>query len=149
MSDILLLKILKQKGLLSEDEVHSLKKENVISEVYPAVIDHEDTHTISETKARNIVSDMYHIESGKKYVGERFTLCKAKEVAERYRDAIPLGTSIYDVYIAINSQYHNCINLYKHWFDEDIEQKIIESAMNYWFMDDDCKHENKIIHVFM
>ena len=34
-------------------------------------------------------------------------------------------------------EYHNYAMLFKSWFGNDIEQKIIESAIIYWFKDDD------------
>ena len=80
---------------------------------------------------------MYHIEGGRKYIGEKFDMYKAKEVCERYRGILPVSVTTCDVYVAINSQYHNYAMLFKSWFGNDIEQKIIESAIIYWFKDDD------------
>lgn len=51
---------------------------------------------------------------------------------------IPKEANYIDVYLAINSQYHNYICLFKQWFDEnDVDCKIIQSAIHYWFNDDD------------
>lgn len=33
----------------------------------------------------------------------------------------------------------------KSWFGDDIEQRIIESAIIFWFKDVDCKAENKVV----
>lgn len=50
-----------------------------------------------------------------------------------------------DVYVAINSQYHDYAELFKNWFGDGIEQKIVESAIVFWFKDADCKAENKVV----
>lgn len=33
----------------------------------------------------------------------------------------------------------------KDWFGDGIEQKIVESAIVFWFKDADCKAENKVV----
>lgn len=53
-----------------------------------------------------------------------------------------------DVYVAINEHYHNCSELFKSWFGEDIDQKVIEAAILYWFKDDDCKSNSKLWNHF-
>lgn len=70
------------------------------------------------------------------------------EVCERYRGLIPTSITVCDIYVAINPQYHDYCGLFKSWFMEGIEQRIIESAMIYWFIDDDCKVENKVVKYF-
>lgn len=35
--------------------------------------------------------------------------------------------------------------LFKNWFGDGIEQKIVESAIVFWFKDADCKAENKVV----
>lgn len=102
----------------------------------------------NETYARYLVSDMYHFENGRKYVGEKFDMNKAKEVCERYRGIIPQTITQADVYVAINSQYHDYCELFKSWFGEGVEQKIIESAVVFWFKDADYKNGSKIWNYF-
>ncbi len=80
---------------------------------------------------------MWHTESGKKCIGERFDMYKAKEVCERYRGIIPQSITHTDVYVAINAQYHDYHCLYKSWFGEEVEHQIIESAIIFWFKDED------------
>ena len=50
--------------------------------------------------------------------------------------------TFWDVYVALNAQYHDNIELYKEWFGEDnienIKDKIIESAIVNWFEDEDA-----------
>lgn len=33
----------------------------------------------------------------------------------------------------------------QNWFGDGIEQKIVESAIVFWFKDADCKAENKVV----
>lgn len=35
------------------------------------------------------------------------------------------------MYVAINSQYHDYVELFKSWFGDNVDQKIIESAIKY------------------
>lgn len=104
----------------------------------------EEGH-FNESEARYIVSQMYHIENGRKHTGEKFDMHKAKEIVERYRGILPTSVTPADVYVAINTQYHDYAELFKTWFGDNIDQKIIESAIVFWFKDADCKAENKVV----
>lgn len=102
----------------------------------------------TESEAMDLVSDMYHTEGGRKYSGEKFDIHKAKEICERYRGVIPVSATPTDVYVAINSQYHDYVELFKSWFGDNVDQKIIESAIIFWFKDVDCKSRNKVVSYF-
>ena len=92
----------------------------------------------NEPYAKFLVSKMWHKDDlGIKCVGERYNTLKAKEVHERYKSMIPSSVTDSDIYIAINSQYHNSQCLFKKWFGSDADSKIIEHAIIYWFKDDD------------
>lgn len=52
------------------------------------------------------------------------------------------------MYVAINSQYHDYVELFKSWFGDNVDQKIIESAIIFWFKDVDCKSRNKVVSYF-
>ena len=75
-------------------------------------------------------------------------MTKAKEVCERYRGIIPHTITHADVYVAINAQYHDYCELFKSWFCDGIEQKIIESAVIFWFKDDDYNDGFKLWNYF-
>lgn len=105
---------------------------------------HTDGEHFNDSYAKYLVSNMYHFENGRKYVGEKFDIAKAKEICERYRGVIPQSITHADVYVAINMQYHDYCELFKSWFGEEVEQKIIESAMVFWFKDDDYKEGFKL-----
>lgn len=104
-----------------------------------------ESEHFTESEAKYLVADMYHTENGRKYSGEKFDMYKAKEICERYRGILPTSATVADVYVAINSQYHDYAELFKNWFGDGIEQKIVESAIVFWFKDADCKAENKVV----
>lgn len=95
--------------------------------------------------AKSIVNDMYHMENGRKHSGEKFDMEKAKEVCEKYKHTLSTSPTPCDVYVAINAQYHDYAELFKSWFGTNIDNKIIESAMVFWFKDMDYTGENKIL----
>ena len=72
----------------------------------------------------------------------------AKEVAERYRGIIPQSATYADVYVALNAQYHDYCELLKAWFGDNIDNKVVESAVSFWFKDDDYKGGNKVYKYF-
>ena len=74
---------------------------------------------------------------------------KAKEVYEKYHSSFTSPASVEDVYLAINAQYHDYCDLYKKWFGVNIDSKIIESAVTFWFKDVDYHGINKVQDYFM
>lgn len=42
-----------------------------------------------------------------------------------------------DVYVAINAQYHDYAKLFEEWFGGNIDNKVFESAITFWFKDID------------
>lgn len=42
-----------------------------------------------------------------------------------------------DVYVAINAQYHDYCKLFDSWFGGNIDNKVFESAITFWFKDVD------------
>lgn len=75
-------------------------------------------------------------------------MTKAKEVCERYRGILAQSITHADVYVAINSHYHDYCELFKAWFGDNIDQKIIESAIIFWFKDDDYEEGSKLWNYF-
>lgn len=45
--------------------------------------------------------------------------------------------NIGDIYVAINAQYHDYCELFEKWFGSNFDEKIIASAVDFWFEDDD------------
>lgn len=98
---------------------------------------------------QSLLNNIYNeVENGRKYVGEKFDMTKAKEVCERYRGILSQSITHADVYVAINSHYHDYCELFKAWFGDGIDQKIIESAIIFWFKDDDHREGSKLWNYF-
>jgi hypothetical protein len=100
------------------------------------------------SRAKYIVNSMYHITKGKKSIGEIYSMHKAHEVLEKYKHSIPSEVTVADVYVAINAQYHDYSELFLSWFGENIDCKIIESAVTFWFKDTDYKKGFKLGNYF-
>ena len=138
MENIALLEILKRKGILSDKEVNELSHDSSY------LIPEEPSDRFGEKSSKEAVSKMYHMEGGRKYIGEKYDYSTAKEILERYRGVIPSQVTCYDMYVALNEHYHNYCSLFKSWFGDSIDTKIIESAIIYWFKDDDWNDVCKI-----
>ena len=52
-----------------------------------------------------------------------------------------------DIYVAINAQYHDYCELFEKWFGNNFDEKIIASAVDFWFEDDDFEG-NKVWKYF-
>lgn len=130
-----------ESGMISGD------MDRMIRYMRNSMMGSESEH-FTESEAKYLVADMYHTENGRKYSGEKFDMHKAKEICERYRGILPTSATVADVYVAINSQYHDYAELFKNWFGDSIEQKIVESAIVFWFKDADSKSENKVVEYF-
>lgn len=73
----------------------------------------------------------------KKYIGEKYDMNKAHEICERYKEVLPNDVEPCDVYVAINAQYHDYAKLFEEWFGGNIDNKVFESAITFWFKDVD------------
>lgn len=145
MEDYLIM--LMSKGMEKVDIMKKLEEirgsKSVYTEHHAVSGGHFDT-----AHANKVVSEMYHYEDGKKYMGEKFDRAKATEVMHKYKELLPEGTTLCDVYVAINAQYHDYSTLFKSWYREGIEHKIIESAIIFWFCDVDYEGDSKVHDYF-
>lgn len=73
--------------------------------------------------------------------GEIYNYDCAKNVFDKYVRNINNSITVWDVYVAINAQYHDYIRLYSEWFrninKNELDNKIIESAITFYFKDED------------
>lgn len=92
---------------------------------------------INEYEAKEVVEQMYHVKDNKKYIGEKYDINKAHEICERYKEVLPNDVEPCDVYVAINAQYHDYAKLFEEWFGGNIDNKVFESAITFWFKDVD------------
>ena len=136
-----LLRLLLKEGIdsLSDKDLSVLNVEDIHD---------EDIKSFTEEEAKHIVSEMYHINGNRKYLGERYGIEKAKEVCMKYRSVLSKNISYIDVYIAINSQHHDYCDLFNIWFPNSADNKIIEAAITYWFKDADYEGSNKVYDRF-
>lgn len=89
------------------------------------------------SKGIEVVEQMYHVKDNKKYIGEKYDMNKAHEICERYKEVLPNDVEPCDVYVAINAQYHDYAKLFEEWFGGNIDNKVFESAITFWFKDVD------------
>lgn len=97
----------------------------------------DDGYHFDEYEAKEVVEQMYHVKDNKKYVGEKYDMNKAHEICERYKEVLPNDVEPCDVYVAINAQYHDYAKLFEEWFGGNIDNKVFESAITFWFKDVD------------
>lgn len=98
---------------------------------------------IDEVYATYQVDNMYHTDNkGNKITSPMFTPIDVRKLYDKKFKSINSNITFWDVYVALNAQYHDNIELYKEWFGEDnienIKDKIIESAIVNWFEDEDA-----------
>lgn len=109
---------------------------------------HDFTTPMTDMEAKEVVAKMWHYEDDEKDKGEHFSMYKAKEVCEMYKDMLPSNVKYPEIYVAINAQYHDYSELFKYWFGHNVDSKIIESALVFWFGDVDYPHSSKVAKYF-
>lgn len=92
------------------------------------------------------VSQMYHTNNkGVKIDTPLFSIENAKKIYDRRIRPLNKDVTMWDVYVALNAQYHDNIDLYEKWFsnanDSEIEEKIIEATIANWFEDEDTSSD--------
>lgn len=66
-----------------------------------------------------------------------FLQSQKQAINERYKEVLPNDVEPCDVYVAINAQYHDYAKLFEEWFGGNIDNKVFESAITFWFKDVD------------
>lgn len=90
----------------------------------------------NECFARMDVAAMRHKGKAGEHKGEHWNM---EQVATAIKGmSIPGNTNIWDVYVALNANWHDKEIKFTEWFDHDAEKKIIEDAINFYFLDDDA-----------
>lgn len=56
---------------------------------------------------------------------------------QQNKEVLPNDVEPCDVYVAINAQYHDYAKLFEEWFGGNIDNKVFESAITFWFKDVD------------
>lgn len=96
-----------------------------------------------EMYAKYQVSSMHHTKhNGNICRGEIYSIDEAKQIYEKYVRNLDSSYTYWDVYVAMNAQFHDYARLYNEWYSnitrEDLDNKIIASAINFWFKDEDA-----------
>lgn len=64
-------------------------------------------------------------------------LLNNQDYVNNYKEVLPNDVEPCDVYVAINAQYHDYAKLFEEWFGGNIDNKVFESAITFWFKDVD------------
>lgn len=71
------------------------------------------------------------------YPSEKMTNSIDEQIAFLQSQKLPNDVEPCDVYVAINAQYHDYAKLFEEWFGGNIDNKVFESAITFWFKDVD------------
>lgn len=121
----------------SEKMTNSIDEQIAFLQSQKQAINEAYGYHFNEYEAKEVVEQMYHVKDNKKYVGEKYDMNKAHEICERYKEVLPNDVEPCDVYVAINAQYHDYAKLFEEWFGGNIDNKVFESAITFWFKDVD------------
>lgn len=90
--------------------------------------------------ALDAVEQMYHMnETGQKVRGEHWSIGQAEEIFAAHKARIKDAQyNAFDMYVALNASYNDLVELFREWFDDDYEKKLIEYAVVFWFQDADA-----------
>ena len=91
----------------------------------------------NEYFAKMDVGCMHHKnKAGQVEKGEHWSVAQVAEAVKGM--SIPGNANIWDVYVALNANYHDKNVKFLEWFKEDSDKKIIEDAICFYFMDEDA-----------
>ena len=115
---------------------------------------HEKVHGehFNEYFAKKQVDDMHHTDIHKTIVkGEFFSPIYAKQIYDNRVRLICPTSNVWDVYVALNSQYHDYVKIFTEKMpssdEHEIKNAVVETAIVFWFKDEDAK-PNKVWNYF-
>lgn len=93
--------------------------------------------------AKEQVGKMYHTKTdGYICRGEIYSINIANCIHKKLKKTVNAHITCWDVYVAINAQYHDNAVEYMSWFKnidrEELDDKVLSSAINFWFEDEDA-----------
>lgn len=91
----------------------------------------------SEKMTNSIDEQIAFLQSQKQAINEAYRRNAIPNANERYKEVLPNDVEPCDVYVAINAQYHDYAKLFEEWFGGNIDNKVFESAITFWFKDVD------------
>ncbi len=90
----------------------------------------------NDSFAHEAVSGMHHKSAkGEVVKGEHWNMEQVTAAIKGMN--IPGNVNIWDVYVALNANWHDKNIKFTEWFGSDADKKIIEDAINFYFMDID------------
>lgn len=91
----------------------------------------------NECFAHEDVAGMHHKSAkGEVIKGEHWNMEQVTSAIKGM--SIPGNTNIWDVYVALNANWHDKNVKFSEWFNSDADKKIIEDAISFYFMDADA-----------
>lgn len=92
-----------------------------------------------ERFARWEIAQMEHKDyRGNVHKGEHWGEGDARAVYDKHKAKLPAGTTVWDVAVALNANWHDKSELFGRWWPQGSEDKIIEDAMSFYFFDTDA-----------
>lgn len=100
---------------------------------------------ITEEEASVIIDHLTMLNKGIKIDAPLFSIEATKKIYDKRIRPLNKDVTMWDVYVALNAQYHDNINLYEKWFpnatNNEIEDKIVEATISNWFEDEDASSD--------
>lgn len=89
-----------------------------------------------------VIEKVKVVPEGYNGAGMNYDGCNRRDVNGKANAGLTLGIigtalGACDVYVAINAQYHDYAKLFEEWFGGNIDNKVFESAITFWFKDVD------------
>lgn len=87
--------------------------------------------------AREDVAGMHHKSAkGEVVKGEHWNMEQVTAAIKGV--SIPGNVNIWDVYVALNANWHDKEVKFAEWFGQDVEKRIVEDAISFYFNDADA-----------
>lgn len=90
----------------------------------------------NECFAKMDVAAMRHKGKSGEERGERWNIQQVGAAVKGM--SIPTNANMWDVYVALNANWHDKDVKFAEWFGPEAEKRIIEDAINFYFLDEDA-----------
>lgn len=91
------------------------------------------------------VEQMYHkTADGKVCKGQHWTPEDAEEVYTKHKSKLPANTTVWDMFVVLNANFHDRYELFKDWDPDNCEKMVVEDAIKFYFMDCDWNSDGKV-----
>lgn len=91
----------------------------------------------NECFAREDVAGMHHKNTkGEVIKGEHWNIEQVTTAAKGL--SVPSTATLWDVYVALNANWHDKEVKFAEWFGQDVEKRIVEDAISFYFNDADA-----------